>query len=54
VDIEKLLLPVELQFVQGFRLRFAAKAIELLTMDTDDVIEIILPAKNKPDHSVEF
>jgi hypothetical protein len=34
--------------------RFPAKAIELLTVDTNDVTEIILPAKNKPDHSVEF
>jgi hypothetical protein len=53
-DREKLLLPVELQLVQGFPPRFPAKAIELLTVDTNDVTEIILPAKNKPDHSVEF
>jgi len=53
-DIEKLLLSVELQLVQGFRRRFPAKAIELLTVDTNDVTEITLPAENKPDHPVEF
>jgi hypothetical protein len=36
----------------GLRPRFPAKAIELLTVDTNDVTEITLPAENKPDHSV--
>ena len=53
-DIEKLLLPVQLQLVQGFRTRFATKAVELLAVDANDVAEIDLPAGNNPDHSAEF
>jgi hypothetical protein len=53
-DIEKLLLPVEFQLVQGFRTRFEAKAVELLAADANDVAEIALPTVNNPDHSAEF
>jgi hypothetical protein len=45
-DVEKLLLTVQLQFVQGFGVRLAPKAVELLTMDANDKAQISPPAQN--------
>ena len=39
-DAEKLLLTVQLQFVQGFGVRLAPKAVELLTVDANDKAQI--------------
>jgi hypothetical protein len=37
-------LTVQLQFVQGFGVRLAPKAVELLTMDANDKAQITSPA----------
>ena len=46
-DVQELFLPVQFKFVQGFRTRLPAEAVEFLTVDTDDVAEIAVPAKNR-------
>jgi hypothetical protein len=53
-DVQKLFLPTEFQFVQRFRTRLPAEAVELLAVDTHDVSEIAVPAKNSADDFVEF
>jgi len=53
-DVQELLLAVELELVQGFRPSVPSKAIELLPVYTDDVSQIAIPAKNRPEDVVEF
>jgi len=53
-DIKEFFLSMELQFVKGFRPRLAAKAVELLPVDANDVSQIAVPAEDGSDHSVEF
>ncbi len=52
-DVEELFLPVQFEFVQGFRSRLPAEAVELLTVDADDVAQIAVPAKNRAEDVVE-
>ena len=53
-DVEELFLPVQFEFMQGFRSRLPAKAVELLTVDADDVAQIAVPTKNGAEDIVEF
>jgi hypothetical protein len=53
-DVEKLLLAVQLQFVQGFGVRLAPKAVELLTMDANDRAQITPQAQNGAKEIVEI
>ena len=53
-DVEKLLLTVQLQFVQGFGVRPAPKAVELLTVDANDKAQITPPAQNGAKDIVEI
>jgi hypothetical protein len=45
---------VQFEFMQRFRSRLAAEAVEFLTMDADDVARIAVPAKNRAEDVVEF
>jgi hypothetical protein len=40
--------------MQRFQTRLPAEAVELLAVDTHDVSEIAVPAKNSADNFVEF
>jgi hypothetical protein len=53
-DIEKLFLPVQSEFVQGFGSRLSAKAVELLGMDTEDLAQIAAPPKDGAKDVVEL
>jgi hypothetical protein len=44
--VEKLFLSVQSEFVQGIGSRFPAKAVELLTVDTNEVAQIAVPPEN--------
>lgn len=39
---------MELQFAKGFRPRLPAEAVELLSMDANDVAKIAFPSKKDP------
>ena len=53
-DIEELFLPVKLEFMQDFGSCLPSKAIELLTVDANDVAEIAIPAQNGAHDVMEF
>lgn len=53
-DVEELLLPVQFEFVQRFRSRLPAEAVELLTVDANDVAQVTVPAKNCTEDVVEL
>ena len=45
-DVEELFLPVQPEFVYGFGPRLSAEAVELLTVDTNEVAKISAPSEN--------
>lgn len=53
-DVEKLFLPMQFEFVQSFRSRLAAEAVEFLAVDTDDVAQIAFPAQKRAKDVVEI
>jgi hypothetical protein len=53
-DVEEPFLSVQLQFVQGFRLCFPAEAVELLTVNTNDIAKITAPSEHGAKYLVEF
>src|SRR5206468_3100238 len=53
-DIKELFLPVQFEFMQSFRSRLPAEAVELLTVDADDVAQIAVPAQNRAKDVVEI
>ena len=53
-DVEELLLPVQLELVQRFRPRLSSKAVELLTVHTNDIAQIAVPPEDSAEHVVEF
>jgi hypothetical protein len=53
-DVEEFLLPVQLELVQCFRPHLPSKAVELLTVHTNDVAQITVPPEDNAKHVVEF
>src|ERR1700736_716154 len=53
-DVEELFLSVQLELVQRFRPRLPPKAVELLTVHTNDVAQITVPPEDNAEHVVEF
>ncbi len=53
-DVQELFLPAQFEFVQSFGSRLPSKAVELLTVDADNVAQIAVPAKNGAEDIVEF
>jgi hypothetical protein len=52
--LEELFLSVQLELVQCFRPRLPPKAVELLTVHTNDVAQISVPPEDNAEHVVEF
>ena len=52
-DVEELFLSMELQFAKGFRPRLPAKAVELLSVNPNDVSEVPLSSKNRANDFVK-
>ena len=53
-NVEKLLVAVQFQFVKGFGLGLPAEAVELLTMDANDVAQIAARAQHGAEDIVEI
>src|ERR1700674_3088677 len=53
-DVEELFLSVQLGLVQCFGPRLPPKAVELLTVHTNDVAQITVPPEDNAEHVVEF
>jgi len=53
-NIEKRLLAVQLQLVEGLGLHLASEAVELLAMNTDDEAKIAPPTQNGAEGIVEI
>ena len=52
-DIKELFLAVQFEFVQSFQSRLSPEAVELLTMDADDVAQIAVPVQDGAEDVVE-
>ena len=50
----ELFLSVQLELVQRFRPHLPSKAVELLTVHTNDVAQIAVPPENRAEHVVKF
>src|SRR5260221_1551795 len=53
-DVKELFLSAQFEFVQAFRSCFPAEAVELLTVDTNDIAEIAVPPEDGAKYFVEF
>ena len=53
-DVEELFLPVKLEFMQGFGPCLPSKAVELLTVDADEVAQIAIPSENGAHDFMKF
>ncbi len=52
-DIQKLLLPVKLELMEGPGSGLSAKAVELLPMNAEDVAHVAAPSQRGAEHIVE-
>ncbi|HTF61547.1 MAG TPA: hypothetical protein VK638_02425 [Edaphobacter sp.] len=52
-DVQKLLLPMELEFMQSFGAGLSPKTIELLPINAEDVSQVVVPTQHGAEDIVE-